>query len=260
MSMGIPGLFEPFGYEGHVYCDGGMINDFPMNALPADTTRLGLCVKQKAYVQYHLPQVDALVDGAHALEGAPCVRSELEGMGDELWKRGVYRTRDLADFSATCVNIMMDANLDLQIERVQNGPEPVPASSGFGTRLGSFQGLRQSLLTPAVDYLTSPATAPAAEAEEPPSPHASGSKRLDESKRSIFNLAPQILTLCSGGLQPFDFALRPGQHHELYLMGQLFTHLHATQLGRDDGRKPRAVMSDEQVLKTLLLMLHLDPY
>ena len=34
MSMGIPGAFEPFKYEGHVYCDGGMINDFPIAVLP----------------------------------------------------------------------------------------------------------------------------------------------------------------------------------------------------------------------------------
>ena len=31
MSMGVPGLFEPFRYQGHVYVDGGMCNDFPMN-------------------------------------------------------------------------------------------------------------------------------------------------------------------------------------------------------------------------------------
>jgi NTE family protein len=50
MSMGIPGAFEPFKYQGHLYCDGGMINDFPITALPDKAHRLGLCVKQKSYV------------------------------------------------------------------------------------------------------------------------------------------------------------------------------------------------------------------
>ena len=32
-------------YQGHVYCDGGMTNDFPMNALPEGPGRLGLMVR-----------------------------------------------------------------------------------------------------------------------------------------------------------------------------------------------------------------------
>ena len=46
MSMGVPGLMEPFRYRGHVYCDGGMCNDFPMNALPEAETRIGLMVRR----------------------------------------------------------------------------------------------------------------------------------------------------------------------------------------------------------------------
>ena len=30
MSMGVPGLMEPVRYNGHLYCDGGVTNDFPM--------------------------------------------------------------------------------------------------------------------------------------------------------------------------------------------------------------------------------------
>lgn len=43
------------------------------------------------------------------------------------------------------------------------------------------------------------------------------------------------------------------------LAGQLFTHMHACQMGKskEDGLRP--VMSDEQMIKTLLLILHLDP-
>jgi hypothetical protein len=132
------------------------------------------------------------------------VSRELRGAQSKLWKTGVYPTRDIASFATTCLNIMMDANLDLQIDKViAKGDRP--------------EGRRTT----------------------------------------IFDLAPQILTLSSGGLQPFDFGLRPDQHHELYLLGQLFIHLHASQLNADDDLPP--VMSDEQKRKTLLLMLHLDP-
>ena len=45
------------------------------------------------------------------------------------------------------------------------------------------------------------------------------------------------------------------QHKELYLAGQLMTHLTATQLGGGDGPPP---LSEEQKLKALLYVLHLD--
>ena len=54
MSMGIPGICEPFRYENHVYCDGGMCNDFPLNALPEGSTKLGLMVRPKEWVLYNL--------------------------------------------------------------------------------------------------------------------------------------------------------------------------------------------------------------
>ena len=75
----------------------------------------------------------------------------------------------------------------------------------------------------------------------------------------IFELAPQILTLCSGALQPFDFALSPAQHYELYLAGQLFAHLHAAEHGRTSRSKEgAATLSAEQKLRALLFVLHLD--
>ena len=46
MSMGVPGLMEPVRYNGHLYCDGGVTNDFPMHVLP-ETGRIGLMVKPK---------------------------------------------------------------------------------------------------------------------------------------------------------------------------------------------------------------------
>ena len=73
--------------------------------------------------------------------------------------------------------------------------------------------------------------------------------------RDVFELAPQIITLCSGQLQPFDFGLVPAQHQALYQAGQLFTHLYAAAMSGEEG--PR-VMSDEQKLKALLWVLRLD--
>ena len=56
--MGIPGAFEPFRYQGHVYCDGGMVNDFPIACLPDREHRLGLCVKQATYVSYNMGGIE----------------------------------------------------------------------------------------------------------------------------------------------------------------------------------------------------------
>merc|ERR1711879_1112232 len=47
---------------------------------------------------------------------------------------------------------------------------------------------------------------------------------------SFAELAPEVLTLCSGALDPFDFAIDPGQHYDLYLAGQLCVHLQAALL------------------------------
>jgi predicted acylesterase/phospholipase RssA len=218
MSMGIPGVFEPFKYEGHVYVDGGMINDFPVDALPPGDGRLGLCVKQKGYVSYHMGSVESIV-GSAELESTPQLQRELVGAQDRLWRTGVYPTRDIPSLATTCLNVMMDANLDLQIEK----------STERAWRASGEEGSDE-------DEALSPFTR--------------------RRQRSLFNLAPQILTLCSGGLQPFDFSLTREQHHELYLLGQLFAHLHASQHGRGDGLP--AVMTDEQKAKTLLLMLYLD--
>ena len=74
MSMGIPGAFEPFRYEGHVYCDGGMINDFPIACLPKKH-RLGLCVKQKSYVSYNMGAFEEVV-GAEQLARFPQVKGD----------------------------------------------------------------------------------------------------------------------------------------------------------------------------------------
>ena len=38
-------ILTTYTYQGHVYCDGGMTNDFPMNALPEGPGRLGLMVR-----------------------------------------------------------------------------------------------------------------------------------------------------------------------------------------------------------------------
>ena len=52
----VPLHMEPLRHQGHVYCDGGMTNDFPMNALPdgAGHGRLGLMVRPKEWVIYNM--------------------------------------------------------------------------------------------------------------------------------------------------------------------------------------------------------------
>ncbi|KAL3913781.1 MAG: hypothetical protein SGPRY_007856 [Prymnesium sp.] len=62
----------------------------------------------------------------------------------------------------------------------------------------------------------------------------------------------------------FDFALTSEQHCELYLAGQLATHLHAAQMASLtlgltlEGEGTAPVMSDENKLKTLLYLAHMD--
>ncbi|KAL3913782.1 MAG: hypothetical protein SGPRY_007857, partial [Prymnesium sp.] len=72
MSMGVPGLMEPVRYNGHLYCDGGMTNDFPMHVLPK-RGRIGLMVKPKQWVHYHMGQLEQIV-GKAELERAPAVK------------------------------------------------------------------------------------------------------------------------------------------------------------------------------------------
>merc|ERR1719272_1364486 len=78
--------------------------------------------------------------------------------------------------------------------------------------------------------------------------------RPPASSPGLFDLAPEIITLCGGSLSPFDFALGKAQHLDLYHAGQLCTHLIAAQGEPREG----AVMHPEARLKTMLLLLHFD--
>ena len=115
---------------------------------------------------------------------------------------------------------MMDANLDLQIEAARR-------AARHAKRF---------------------------ESSDVPTPDSARS--AEERRGDVFELAPEILTLCSGSLKPFDFGLTAEQHTSLYHAGQLFTHLYATVFsGEEGGARP---LSDEQKLKALLWVLRLD--
>jgi len=195
MSMGVPGLMEPFWYKGHVYCDGGMCNDFPVDALPEDATRMGLMVRPVDWIRHHVPGVSSVIP-AEILEKHPKVMKFLDQILEK--SPALFSVKTILDLALTSVNIMMDANLALQIEAAT-------AKKGF----------RQSA--------------------------------------GISGLAPEILTLCGGKYDPFDFNLTKDQHRELYLSGQLSTHLHASIVDQST-----AVLSDQDKLKTLLFMLHME--
>ena len=116
--MGVPGIMEPLRYQGHVYCDGGMTNDFPMNALPEGPGRLGLMVRPKEWVMYNSGMgsaVDALT-GSAPIDAAPGLRADLEQVGQQLKAEGCYPVRSPFDLMMTSVQTMMDANLALQIK------------------------------------------------------------------------------------------------------------------------------------------------
>ena len=199
MSMGVPGVMEPLRYDGHVYCDGGMTNDFPLGALPNDGGRLGLLVRPRDWYAYKLGPLDHLV-GASALKEAPSVRERLDTMGKRLKSRGIYPVRDALDLMTTSMAVMMDANLLLQMREPGNGGE------------------------------------------------------VEVRDATVGDLAPEVLTLCGGALQPFDFSLPKELHRELFECGQLAAHLLAAQ----HGGAETGVMSDEHRLQALCLLLSLD--
>merc|ERR550525_363725 len=71
---------------------------------------------------------------------------------------------------------------------------------------------------------------------------------------SFSELAPEVLTLCSGDFDPFDFGLSEEQHTDLFLAGKLCVHLQAALL---ENEAKDSVMNAEYRLKTLLHCIHL---
>merc|ERR1719428_2133370 len=115
MSMGVPGMMEPFRYNGHCYVDGGIVNDFPVAALPADSTRLGLMVRNINWIGYNLgssgeAHINDLFEPHQEVKGH--VPDMLAGIKEQ----GTYPCRDAIDLMTTTMNVMMDANLMLQIK------------------------------------------------------------------------------------------------------------------------------------------------
>merc|ERR1712118_349419 len=59
-------------------------------------------------------------------------------------------------------------------------------------------------------------------------------------EKGLSKLAPEILTLCGGRLDPFNFDLSKDNHQNLYDAGQLMVHLYASRVDKSD-----AIMSKE---------------
>merc|ERR1740130_2370614 len=66
-------------------------------------------------------------------------------------------------------------------------------------------------------------------------------------------VAKNIVTMCCGTLNPFDFFLTNDQHKDLYLSGQLCTHIHAARAEQDSSQ----ILPNEGLLQAMLFMLHL---
>mmetsp|Transcript_33038 Transcript_33038/g.105981 ORF Transcript_33038/g.105981 Transcript_33038/m.105981 type:complete len:563 (+) Transcript_33038:535-2223(+) len=280
MSMGVPGLMEPFRYGRHVYCDGGMCNDFPMNALPDDGGRLGLMVRPKAWYMYNFGSLHRLKRGEPSSTTGEII-AELQEMEARLQGSGIYPVRDAVDLAMTCMQTMMDANLALQIRLATGGEEAAVGGRGAWPRSwGELKALvlergRGEAAAPAADGEAAPLSAPGTGEVAAPAPP----PRLP----SFFSLAPQIVTICGGSFSPFDFGLSKLQHRQLFVSGQVSVHLAAAQhairelegpepaaaAGGDDGEElelsPKGrgsavapVLGREAKLKLLLYLLHLD--
>jgi len=256
MSMGVPGLCEPFRYERHVYCDGGMCNDFPLNALPEDSHRLGLMVRPKEWVLYNLGDLSSIFgpsDAAAPSAGEHTVYEEVMRTEQRLKEKGIYPVRDALDLMMTSIQTMMDANLALQIRTAQLQAR-APSDDGGGGKWSFLRGAF-TMLPPWPTVVSKKNEAEVVA----PSPAAS---------QGLFSLVPHILTLSGGSFSPFDFALGKDQHYQLYLSGQLGVHLAAAQhtvalhpSDRTSGAKypwGEAVLSEQSKLRALSYMLHLD--
>jgi len=282
MSMGVPGLMEPFYYNGHVYCDGGMMNDFPMDALP-EVGRLGLMVRPVEWVAYNSELLSEVVPAAE-LEDVPCLKETFEAMSNRLQRRGVYPVESPLDFMSTCIQVMMDANLMLQIkatteldaanrEASQLWQKLQATANSVSSNVKSFVSKASSSLseTSASASLLGTQTSASAVADahnaqvthgepadgERASVNGATANGQMPAAMGLSKLAPQILMLCCGELNSFDFALTPDQHLDLYYMGQLCVHMHAAQL-EGQQRAPQ-VMSNQAKLKLILLLMHLKP-
>lgn len=147
MSMGVPGLCEPFRYQQHVYCDGGMCNDFPLNALPEGSRRLGMMVRPREWVMYNLGELESIFGPSERTEGVEAMYEEVRRTERWVKQNGVYPVRDAIDLMTTSVQTMMDANLELQIRTAQAQLAPNP-SSGAGRIWPFAAGLRNALKPP----------------------------------------------------------------------------------------------------------------
>ena len=217
MSMGVPGLMEPLRTAGakggsHVYVDGGMCNDFPLNALPDDGHRLGLMIRPREWMAAKMQHVDHYVYPS-ALIKASGIKAHLDKEKKIIENHGVYPVHSCLSFAMTCCQVMMDANLMLQLKL-------------------------------------------------------SKARKGEQVDDGLDGLIPEVLALCGGGLDAFNFDLSKDQHLDLYLCGQLAVHLHAALFTEKHARESpdsngdeeagRHVMCDDDRLKTLLLLLHLS--
>merc|ERR1719401_913906 len=109
---------EPFEYKGHYYCDGGMVNDFPMNALPDDGHRLGLMIRPLDWVEFNYGGMQTICEEERTKKELAKFPKVLEFMQNYKTKTrdGLHSVRDPVNLALTSVTIMMDANLMLQVK------------------------------------------------------------------------------------------------------------------------------------------------
>ena len=195
MSMGVPVLMEPYKLDGHYYVDGGLMNDFPLDAVPAET-RIGLMVRPGVWFKRHLdPAKVAPTAVRHATpRHAAALRATIAGM---------YRTRNFVELLSTMLQAVMESNVAMQV--IRSEPELGRGASACGHYRGEIP-----------DVLT---------------------------------LAPEILTLCAGSCDPFEFSATSGRLTDVYQSSQLNVHLYAAL---HDPSTSDAVMSEADRLEALL--------
>ena len=107
MSMGVPVLMEPYKFDGHYYVDGGLMNDFPLDAVPAEN-RLGLMVRPGVWFKQHIDPAQVAPRAIQSLTAAQAASLQATAAG-------VYPTRNFAELLATMLQAVMESNVAMQV-------------------------------------------------------------------------------------------------------------------------------------------------
>ena len=163
--------------------------------------------------------------------------------------RGIYPVKNALDLMMSSMNIMMDANLMLQVgyytikSTILSPPSlpallsittidaipPSPLSKPIKTLNQTLNPTHLQLRLAKTETLFRTATPSPGGYQPWPAPL--NQPAHHEAPPAAPGRLPEVIILSCGDMNPFDFQLSKANHRELYNSGQLSVHLHAVQWG-----------------------------